>query len=82
MQQSCSSSQRGDRSPIKKSKKDESRKYFFGAMSDGKHCVRVVSFEPSLQVAMDESMCKKEAIPIVDCQLRRGLGGESEVFDE
>ena len=42
--------------------------------------MRVVSFEPSLQVAMDESMCKKEAIPIVDCQLRRGLGGESEVF--
>ena len=67
-------------SPIKKSKEDESRKYFFGAMSDGKHCVRVVSFELSMRAAMNESMCNKEAISVVQCQSRRRLGRESEVM--
>ena len=33
-------------SPIKKSKKDKKLKYFSGQLSDGKKCVRVISFEP------------------------------------
>lgn len=66
-------------SPMKKSKKDERTKYFCGALSDGKSCVRVVSFEPSLRSPMDDAFSKKEAVSLVDCQVRRGLGGCSEI---
>ena len=42
-------------SPVKKSKRDDKVKYFNGQISDGKGCVRVVSFEPSLGQAMSDS---------------------------
>ena len=47
-----------DLSPMKKSKKDESRKYFSAQVSDGKKCLRVTSFEPSLRQAMNNSLTK------------------------
>ena len=31
-----------DLSPVKKSKKDETKKYFSGQISDGKECLRVI----------------------------------------
>lgn len=36
-------------SPIKRSRKDESLKYFTGQLSDGKKCACVISFELSLR---------------------------------
>lgn len=67
-------------SPVKKSKKDKKRKYFCRAMSDGESSVPVVSFEASLRSTMDDSLCKKEAISVVDCQVCRGLGGDTEIL--
>lgn len=66
-------------SPIKKSKKDEKVKYFSGQLSDGKKCVHVISFEPSLRQPMNDSLTKKDAISIVDCQVRCGRSGGSEI---
>ena len=66
-------------SPIKKSKKDENLKYFSGQLSDGKKCVRVISFQPCLRQAMNDSLTKKEAISVVDCQVRSGRSGGSEI---
>ena len=36
-------------SPIKRSRKGKSLKYFTGQLSDGKKCMRVISFELSLR---------------------------------
>ena len=36
-------------SPIKRSRKDESLKYFTGQLSEGKKYLWVISFEPSLR---------------------------------
>lgn len=59
-------------SPLKRSKKDDSVRYFFGTMSDGKSSVRVISFEPSLRSAMDLSMSKNDPISVVLCEGRSG----------
>ena len=65
-------------SPIKKSKKDDKLKYFSGQLSDGKKCMHVISFEPCLRQPMNDS--KKEAISVVDCQVRPGRSGGSEII--
>ena len=67
-------------SPTKKSKKDEKLKYFSGQLSDGKKCMRVISFEPCLRQAMNDSLTKKEAISVVGCQVRCGCSGGSETI--
>ena len=68
-----------DLSPVKKSKKDEKMRYFSGQLSDDKSCVRVISFEPSLRQAMNDSLSKKGSISLVGCQVRAARGGGSEI---
>ena len=51
-----------------------------GSCLTGNLCVLVMSFEPSLRDAMGDSLSKKEAISVVDCQVRRGLGSSSEIL--
>lgn len=64
---------------VKKSERDDKVKYFNGQISDRKSCVRVVSFETSLQQAMSDSLEKKDAVSQVGCKVRSGCDGGSEV---
>ena len=67
-------------SPLKKSKKDDKIHYFNGHLSDGKTSLRLVSFEPSLRQAMNNSLSSQDAIAVVGCQIRPGRSGVSEVL--
>ena len=67
-------------SPVKKSKKDESVKYFSGKLSDDKDSVRVICFYPSLRNRMSSSFEKKDTVSLVNCQVRASRGGGSEIL--
>ena len=64
-------------SPIKKSKKDETKQYFNAQISDGRKSLRVVSFDPKLREALDSSLVKQQA---VNCQVKESAGSATELF--
>lgn len=66
-------------SPVKKSKKDESVKYFSGKLSDDKDSVRVICFYPSLRNRMSSSF-EKDTVSLVNCQVCASRGGGSEIL--
>ena len=57
-------------SPMKKSKKDKNVKYFDSQSSDGNKCLHLISFEPSLRQARNNSLTNKDPVCFVDCQVR------------
>jgi ssDNA-binding replication factor A large subunit len=67
-------------SPVKKSRKNESIKYFSGQLCDGKDSVRVIYFEPCLREKMSCCFEKKEPVCLSNCQVRSGARGGSEVL--
>jgi hypothetical protein len=67
-------------SPVKKSRKNESVKYFSGQLCDGKDSVRVIYFEPCLREKMSDCFEKKEPVCLSNCQIRSGARGGSEVL--
>ena len=61
-------------SPVKRSKKDQNRKYFSDTLClTAKVVSKLYQFEPSLRSAMDDSMCKNLAISIVDVKFAVNL---------
>ena len=69
-----------DLKPLKKSKKDEMVKYFSGELCDGKNSIRLISFQPSLRSSLINSLEKKDAVSLVNCQVRGTQGGGPEVL--
>ena len=69
-----------DLKPLKKSKKDEIVKYFSGELCDGKSSVRLISFQPSLRSSLINSLEKKDAVSLVNCQVHGVQGGGPEVL--
>ena len=57
-------------SSIRNSKRDAKVRYFDGQLADDKGSVRVISFLPSLRQAMHDSLTKKQAISLVDCEVK------------
>ena len=62
-------------SPVKKSKKDESVKYFTGEVCDGKGSLRVICFQPQLRERLNSAFEEKSAVSLVNCQVREACGG-------
>ena len=56
-------------SPMKKSKEDKNVKYFDSQLSVNK-CLHVISFEPLLRQARNNSLTNKDPVCFVDCQVR------------
>ncbi len=52
-------------SPVKKSRNNESIRYFHGEFSDGIKHVKVVSFDPSLQSNLKEALENQSPFPTV-----------------
>ena len=72
----CHGSQSDDR--VISSKEKQRRMTVCGSLCDGKSCIQVVSFEPSLRSAMDDFLTKKASISVVDCQVQHRHDGGSE----
>ena len=68
-----------DLSPVKKSKKDDSVKYFSSEVSDGKTRLRVICFQPQLREKLSSYLEGKSAVSLVNYQVREARGGSSEV---
>ena len=51
-----------DVSPVKKSKNDQSIKYFSGQLSNSKGCMRVISLQPQFRDALCCSLEKNKAL--------------------
>ena len=66
---------------VKKSKRDDSVKYFTGEVCDGKGSVRVICFEPQLRAKLSSAFEEKSAaVSLVNCQVRAARGGGSEIL--
>ena len=63
-------------SPIKTGKRNAHVKYFTGQLSDGKKCMRLVSFNPKLRSRLNESFGDSSAVAIKECRVKRASVGD------
>ena len=59
-------------SSVKRSKKDESVKYFSGEVCDGKGSLRVISIQPQLRDRLNSAFKERSAVSLINCQVRGG----------
>ena len=57
-------------SPIKESRKNSSRKYFDGKVTNGKKTVRMVCFSPKLRPKLEAHRAKKTAAALIGCSIK------------
>ena len=65
-----------DQSPIKTGKKNSHIKYFTGQLSDGKRCMRLVSFDPKLRPRLNDSFGDSSPVAIKECRVKRASVGD------
>lgn len=64
-------------SPIKTSKRNSHVKYFTGQLSDGKKCMRLVSFDPKLRPRLSESLGYSSVVAMRECRVKRASVGDN-----
>ena len=59
-----------DVSPVKRSRKNDTVRYFHSELTDGKKIIKVVSFDPSLQSVLKDACEKVSTISLSKCQVK------------
>lgn len=51
-------------SPVMKSRENNTVQYFHGELRDGKNCYRVISFDPSLHIALKQANDSEKLVAV------------------